>query len=171
MSTEVSEANTQTKNHAWIPKQNLVTLKRCLKKRAPAVTSGERQNHSTSTHLLSTTTNICSLLPEACKFISIDSHGLSQSSRFSSCRRRAFMCCISGQLSVKRIAQSWAGGEERNGLVFQDCCNRLPQTDDLNQQTCIFSQGFPDSSVGKESTCNAGDPVWFLDQEDLLEKG
>ena len=31
--------------------------------------------------------------------------------------------------------------------------------------------GFPDSSVGKESTCNAGDPVQFLGQEDLLEKG
>ena len=29
---------------------------------------------------------------------------------------------------------------------------------------------FPASSVGKESTCNAGDPG-FLAQEDLLEKG
>ena len=28
-------------------------------------------------------------------------------------------------------------------------------------------KGFPDSSVGKESACNAGDPGW----EDLLEKG
>jgi len=24
-----------------------------------------------------------------------------------------------------------------------------------------FSQGFPDSSTGKESTCNAGDPGWI----------
>ena len=32
-------------------------------------------------------------------------------------------------------------------------------------------QGFPDSSVGKESTCNAGDPVQFLGSEDPLEKG
>ena len=31
--------------------------------------------------------------------------------------------------------------------------------------------GFPDSSVGKESTCNAGDPVRSLGQEDPLEKG
>ena len=31
-------------------------------------------------------------------------------------------------------------------------------------------EGFPDSSVGKESACNAGTPVQFLDQEDLLEK-
>ena len=31
--------------------------------------------------------------------------------------------------------------------------------------------GFPDSSVGKESTCNAGDLVGFLGQEDPLEKG
>ena len=30
--------------------------------------------------------------------------------------------------------------------------------------------GFPDCSVGKESACNAGDPGWFLGQEDLLEK-
>ena len=33
------------------------------------------------------------------------------------------------------------------------------------------AKGFPDSSVGKESTCNAGDPVWFLGGEDPLEKG
>ena len=29
----------------------------------------------------------------------------------------------------------------------------------------------PDSSVGKESACNAGDPVRFLGWEDPLEKG
>ena len=29
---------------------------------------------------------------------------------------------------------------------------------------------FPHSSVGKESACNAGDPVRFLGQEDPLEK-
>ena len=50
------------------------------------------------------------------------------------------------------------------------------------QQGCILSPclfnlcaeygGFPDISVGKESTCNAGDSwVWFLDREDPLEKG
>ena len=35
-------------------------------------------------------------------------------------------------------------------------------------------RGFPDSSVGKESTCNAGDPSSkedMLGQEDMLEKG
>ena len=31
--------------------------------------------------------------------------------------------------------------------------------------------GFPDSSVVKESACNAGDPVEFLGWEDPLEKG
>ena len=31
--------------------------------------------------------------------------------------------------------------------------------------------GFPNSSVSKEFTCNAGDPVQFLGREDLLEKG
>ena len=32
-------------------------------------------------------------------------------------------------------------------------------------------KGFLDSSVGKESTCNVGDPVGFLGQQDPLEKG
>ena len=32
-------------------------------------------------------------------------------------------------------------------------------------------KGFPHSSVGKESACNAGDPVKFLGWEDPLEKG
>ena len=31
--------------------------------------------------------------------------------------------------------------------------------------------GFPGGSEGKESTCNAGDPVRSLGQEDPLEKG
>ena len=30
---------------------------------------------------------------------------------------------------------------------------------------------FPDSSVGKESACNAGDPGLIPDREDPLEKG
>ena len=34
-----------------------------------------------------------------------------------------------------------------------------------------FLKGFSDSLVGKESTCNAGDPVLSLGQEDPLEKG
>ena len=37
-------------------------------------------------------------------------------------------------------------------------------------KTSNYFTGFPNSSVGKESTCNAGDPVRFLGQEDLLEK-
>ena len=35
----------------------------------------------------------------------------------------------------------------------------------------IQCHGFPDSSVCKESACNAGDPGSILDQEDPLEKG
>lgn len=31
--------------------------------------------------------------------------------------------------------------------------------------------GFFGSSIGKESTHNVGDLVWFLGQENLLEKG
>ena len=42
----------------------------------------------------------------------------------------------------------------------------------LKHITCeyILLTGFPDSSVGKESTCNAGDPG-SIGWEDLLEKG
>ena len=32
-------------------------------------------------------------------------------------------------------------------------------------------QGFPDSSIGKESACNADHPGSILGSEDLLEKG
>ena len=35
----------------------------------------------------------------------------------------------------------------------------------------VFHMGFSDSSVGKESACNAGDPVQFLGLEHPLEKG
>ena len=35
----------------------------------------------------------------------------------------------------------------------------------------VCKVGFPGSSVGKESACNAGDPVRFLSQEDPLEEG
>ena len=31
--------------------------------------------------------------------------------------------------------------------------------------------GFPDSSIDKESACNAGDPGSILGREDSLEKG
>ena len=40
-----------------------------------------------------------------------------------------------------------------------------------NQPFVHLYQGFPDGSVGKESTCNAETWVQFLGQEDLLEKG
>ena len=33
-----------------------------------------------------------------------------------------------------------------------------------------LSQGFPGCSDSKESACNAGDQIWFLGQEDPLEK-
>ena len=37
-------------------------------------------------------------------------------------------------------------------------------------KTSNYFIGFPTSSVGKKSTCNARDLVRFLGQEDLLEK-
>ena len=36
--------------------------------------------------------------------------------------------------------------------------------------TFINQRGFPSSSSGKESVCNAGDLVWFLGWEGPLEK-
>ena len=35
----------------------------------------------------------------------------------------------------------------------------------------LYKIGFPSYSVGKESTCNAGDPVQLLGGKDPLEKG
>ena len=39
---------------------------------------------------------------------------------------------------------------------------------DTHLQVTLSPKGFPDSSVGKESACNAGDPVRFLGLENLL---
>ena len=45
--------------------------------------------------------------------------------------------------------------------------HRLPQEcNNSRAHTC-----FLDSSVGKESACNVGDPIWFPGWEDPLEKG
>jgi len=35
----------------------------------------------------------------------------------------------------------------------------------------LILNGFPGSSAGKKFACNAGDPGWFLVQEDPLDKG
>ena len=39
----------------------------------------------------------------------------------------------------------------------------------LEYYTALYIKCFPDSSVGKESSCNAGDPGSNLGQEDSLE--
>ena len=41
----------------------------------------------------------------------------------------------------------------------------------MNSIFLIISLSIPDSSVGKESACNVGDPDLIPDQEDPLEKG
>ena len=41
----------------------------------------------------------------------------------------------------------------------------------LDSCTVTLCWVFPDSSVGKESTCNAGDPSSIPEWEDLLEEG
>ena len=41
----------------------------------------------------------------------------------------------------------------------------------MNMTYITTFMGFPGSSAGKESTCNAGDPGPCLGWEDLLEKG
>ena len=40
----------------------------------------------------------------------------------------------------------------------------------LHWQVVLYHLGFPHTSAGKESTCNAGDPGWFLGREDPLER-
>ena len=47
-------------------------------------------------------------------------------------------------------------------LTYHVCCYFSPMYS--------WHQGFPDSSVGKESICNAGDLIWILAWEDPLEK-
>ena len=50
---------------------------------------------------------------------------------------------------------------------------RLSQSSGLNHallRTYYMLSGFPDSSAGKESACNAGDPVGFVGQKDLLDE-
>ena len=47
----------------------------------------------------------------------------------------------------------------------------LHLTDTDFKSAIINKWGFSDNSVGKESACNAGDPIWFLGWEDVLEKG
>ena len=41
----------------------------------------------------------------------------------------------------------------------------------LSKTTQMFALGFPDSSVGKEPACNAGDPGLIPGQKDPLEQG
>ena len=53
----------------------------------------------------------------------------------------------------------------RPGSKYTGLC-LLPPSDPL----LMLSISFPHSSVGKESACNARDPVWSLHWEDSLEK-
>ena len=53
----------------------------------------------------------------------------------------------------------------------QDIRSYQLKTMEKIEQNVKMCLSFPDSSVGKESTCDAGDPVWLLGQEDPLEKG
>ena len=41
----------------------------------------------------------------------------------------------------------------------------------MEQFISVLSMGFPDSSVGKESACNAGDPGLIPGSGSSLEKG
>ena len=53
-------------------------------------------------------------------------------------------------------------------------CKVLGVAKTVIQFTCamqISCLDFPDSSVYKESACNAGNPVQILGWEDMLEKG
>jgi len=56
-----------------------------------------------------------------------------------------------------------------SSMLFLCWCNCL--LNGLIARNSESSQGFPDSSVGKEFACNEETPVRFLGQEDPLEKG
>ena len=47
-----------------------------------------------------------------------------------------------------------------NTKLTRCCCFKLsfPKPQDYLKMTALNRKGFPDSSVGKESTCDAGDP-------------
>ena len=76
-----------------------------------------------------------------------------------------------------RTAPPQEGSPPQAGSPTQDGCpsGRLPlRTLQSHGKTCnliVNLMGFPGSSSGKESTCNAGDPSSILGQEDPLEKG
>ena len=55
--------------------------------------------------------------------------------------------------------------------IFLLCVFCFPLIQMANLTVNIPFLGFPSSSAGKESACNAGDPVLFLGREDPLEKG
>jgi len=64
-------------------------------------------------------------------------------------------------------------GDGQGGLA---CCGswghkESDMTEWLNWTEQLVQWGFPENSVGKESTYSAGDPSWFLGQQDLLERG
>ena len=68
----------------------------------------------------------------------------------------------------------WAGNVPR--VILWSYHHPVTKTNQRLQkrilQANIFEyMGSPDNSAGKESTCNAGDPSWFLGWEDPLEKG
>ena len=61
-------------------------------------------------------------------------------------------------------------------LLRQLCCLLWvsladPSKEAAGKREMGFAEGFPDSSVGKESVCNAGEPRLILGLEDPLEKG
>ena len=63
----------------------------------------------------------------------------------------------------KQETAFWLGGRLRQEYLTRISSGIIPQTQ-------IF-RGLLDSSVGKESTCNAGDPVRFFGWVDPLENG
>lgn len=113
---EVSEANTQSKTMP-VPKQNLVTLKGVWRKQH--LQSPLRKGKITQrVHIYYALPLAFALSFRKAAIHFIDFHGLSQSSRLSSCQEHAFMHCISGQLSVKRTAQELSWGRREKWIGF-----------------------------------------------------
>ena len=90
-----------------------------------------------------------------------------------------FCCVLTGELEGSPDTR-WIGG---SGFVIIQSLSCIQLFATPWTVTCQASlsfaiswsllklMGFPGSSVGKESACNAGDPVRFPGREDLLKNG
>ena len=57
-----------------------------------------------------------------------------------------------------RFIVSWRIAYSRHGWQRKEFCISISEAVKGNMTILVYVEGFPDNSVGKESTCNGGDP-------------